>query len=100
MAELNLSGRDQRALRALMGAEPVPGRPFPESGVLEDLDSLVPCDQLGIVYVDKSGVVLAATSLTPTGRGRGTVVTDEDLYDDHGGPFYLGVMQWRRYPTL
>lgn len=100
MADLNLSGRDQQAVRALMAAEPVPGRPVPEPLVLEALDALVPCDQLGVGYVTATGVVTAETTMTPTARGQGPVVIDEDLYIDHGGPFYIGVMHWRRYPTL
>ena len=100
MGELNLSGHDQQALRAVMAAEPVPGRALPEPSVLEALDALVPCDQSGIVFVDGTGLVTASTTLAPTARGKGTVVTREDLQVQHGGPFYIGVMHWRRYPTL
>jgi DNA-binding CsgD family transcriptional regulator len=47
-----------------------------------------------------TGLVTAKEWLTPTGRGRGTVVTDLNHHDQHGGPFYLGYMHWRLYPHL
>jgi DNA-binding CsgD family transcriptional regulator len=100
MADLNLSGTDVRAVRALMATDPVPGDPLPGGDVLLNLDTLVPCDRLGVTYVDNTGLVTATTYVEPRSRGRGTVVTERDLYDQHGGPFYIGVMRWRCHPML
>ena len=47
-----------------------------------------------------TGLVTAKEWLAPTGRGRGTITTDLDLHEQHGGPFYLGYMHWRLYPQL
>ena len=100
MADLSLSGRDVRALRALMAADPLPGEPLPGAEVLLHLDTLVPCDLLGVTYVDHAGVVTARNHVAPHACGRGTVVIQRNLYLQHGGPFYIGVMPWRRYPSL
>jgi DNA-binding CsgD family transcriptional regulator len=99
MDDLELSPRDVAALRALMAMEPVPGQPLPAPAVLEKVHALVPCDELEIGYVDMTGLVTAALSLTP-GAHRNTVVVDLDLHEQHGGPFYLGVMHWRLHPAL
>jgi DNA-binding CsgD family transcriptional regulator len=99
MDDLELSPRDLAALRALMAMEPVPGQPLPAPAVLEKVHALVPCDELEIGYVDMTGLVTAALSLTP-GAHRNTVVVDLDLHEQHGGPFYLGVMHWRLFPAL
>jgi len=99
MTDLELSAQDLAALRALMAMEPVPGQALPAPAVLEKVHALVPCDQLDIGYVDMTGLVTAALSLTP-GAHRNTVVVDLDLHEQHGGPFYLGVMHWRLYPAL
>jgi DNA-binding CsgD family transcriptional regulator len=99
MDDLELSARDVAALRALMAMEPVPGQPLPAPAVLEKVHALVPCDELEIGYVDMTGLVTAALSLTP-GAHRNTVVVDLDLHEQHGGPFYVGVMHWRLFPAL
>jgi DNA-binding CsgD family transcriptional regulator len=99
MHDLDFSPRDLAALRALMAMEPVPGQPLPTPAVLEKVHALVPCDQLGIGYVDMTGLVTAAVRLTPAAH-RNTVVVDLDVHEQHGGPFYLGVMHWRLYPAL
>jgi DNA-binding CsgD family transcriptional regulator len=99
MDDLELSPRDVAALRALMAMEPVPGQTLPAPAVLEKVHALVPCDALEIGYVDMTGLVTAALSLTPAAH-RNTVVVDLDLHEQHGGPFYLGVMHWRLYPAL
>jgi len=77
----------------------VPGQPLPAPAVLEKVHALVPCDELEIGYVDMTGLVTAALSLTPAAH-RNTVVVDLDLHEQHGGPFYLGVMHWRLFPAL
>ena len=98
MDDLAFSARDLVALRALMAMEPVPGQPLPTPAVLEKVHALVPCDELEIGYVDMTGLVTAALSLTPAAH-RNTVVVDLDLHEQHGGPFYLGVMHWRLHPA-
>ena len=100
MRDLNLTGHELTVLRSLMAAEPVPGRPLPGGEVLVQLNKLVPCDRLGAGYVDMTGLITAKEWLAPTGRGRGTVTTDLDHHEQHGGPFYLGYMHWRLYPSL
>lgn len=97
--DLDLSGGELASLRALMGAEPVPGRPLPGADVLKRLNALVPCDVLGVGYVDLTGLVTAHVRMAPSGRGRSTVVCDLDLHEQHDGPFYLGVMHWRLHPA-
>ena len=81
-----------------MAMEPVPGQPLPAPAVLEKVHALVPCDELEIGYVDMTGLVTAGLSLTPAAH-RNTVVVDLDLHEQHGGPFYLGVMHWRLHPA-
>src|SRR4029079_335812 len=98
MDDLELSPRDVAALRALMAMEPVPGQTLPAPAVLEKVHALVPCDALEIGYVDMTGLVTAALSLTPAAH-RNTVVVDLDLHEQHGGPFYVGVMHWRPVPA-
>jgi DNA-binding CsgD family transcriptional regulator len=98
MTDLELSAQDLAALRALMAMEPVPGQPLPAPAVLEKVHTLVPCDALQIGYVDMTGLVTAGVTVTPA-RHRNTVVVDLDLHEQHGGPFYLGVMHWRLHPA-
>ena len=98
MDDLELSARDLAALRALMAMEPVPGQPLPAPAVLEKVHVLVPCDEMGIGYVDMTGLVTAGVRVAPA-RHRNTVVIDLDLHEQHGGPFYLGVMHWRLHPA-
>jgi DNA-binding CsgD family transcriptional regulator len=98
MHDVDFSRRDLVALRALMAMEPVPGQPLPDPAVLEKVNVLVPCDQLQIGYVDMTGLVTAGVRVIPA-RHRNTVVVDLDLHEQHGGPFYLGVMHWRLHPA-
>jgi DNA-binding CsgD family transcriptional regulator len=99
MQDLDFSPRDLAALRSLMAMEPVPGQPLPDAAVLEKVHVLVPCDELNIGYVDMTGLVTAGVRLSPA-RHRNTMVIDLDLHEQHGGPFYLGVMHWRLHPAL
>ena len=98
MHDLDLSGRELGVLRALIAMEPAPGQPLPEPAVLEKINALVPCDQLDIGYVDMTGLVTAGVRVLPAGH-RHTVVVDLDMHEQHGGPFYLGVMHWRLHPA-
>jgi DNA-binding CsgD family transcriptional regulator len=98
MDVLDLSRREQSVLRSLMGAEPVPGRPLPAVDVLDRLNALVPCDQLLVGYSDVTGLVTAGVAIAPSGRGRRTVTEDLDMHQQHGGPFFIGLMHWRLNP--
>ena len=98
MHDLDFSPRDLAALRALMAMEPVPGQPLPTPAVLEKVHVLVPCDEMGIAFVDMTGLVTAGVRVAPA-RHRNTVEIDLDLHEQHGGPFYLGVMHWRLHPA-
>ena len=100
MPELRLTESEQSGLRALLAAEPVPGQPLPGAEILERLNALVPCDRLLTAYVDMTGLVTARVCVLPEGQGRRTVISEMDLHEQHGGPFYLGVMHWRLYPAL
>lgn len=95
MAGLDLSAREFPALRALMAAEPVPGQPLPGPDVLTRVNELIPCDWLAVGYVSNTGLVTAGIEVMPHGCGRSKVVIDLDRHEDHGGPFYIGVMHWR-----
>ena len=90
MPRLDLTDREQRALRDLLAAEPCPGSPLPTRAVLECLTVLIPADEVGAVFQDGSyalvdGIVLGA---------------DEglDLSTPAGGPHYLGIMHWKAHP--
>ena len=98
MNDLALSARDLVTVRALMAMEPVPGQPLPAPAVLEKVHVLVPCDEMQIGFVDMTGLVTAQVRVTPA-RHRNTVVVDLDMHEQHGGPFYVGVMHWRLHPA-
>jgi len=98
MHDLDLSGRELSVLRGLMALDPVPGQPLPDPVVLEKISLLVPCDRMVIGYVDMTGLVTARIHLAPAGH-RNTVVVDLAMHEQHGGPFYLGVMHWRLHPA-
>jgi DNA-binding CsgD family transcriptional regulator len=98
MRDLDLTGSELSVLRTLISMEPVPGQPLPEPVVLEKVNALVPCDRLGAGYVDLTGLVTANMRVEPSGQGRSTVVLDLDYHEQHGGPFYVGVMHWRLRP--
>lgn len=91
MSELVLSSREQQALRCLMAAEPCPGSPLPSTQVLEQLDVLVPSDDIGAVYQDGDHRLTMWTTLVPWDD-------PPDPDESHGGPFYLGVMHWGHNP--
>ena len=92
MPDLLLRPAEQEALRQLMTAEPVPGRPLPTEHVLLSVSRLVPCDTIGAVLVEGRGPLLDSVDLPPS-------YADEFPPDgDHSGPLYLGVMHWSRNP--
>ena len=66
MPVIELGETQQRALRSLMAAEPVPGSPLPEQRVLEQLAVLIPCERLGVVVADADGYLLDFVDLPRT----------------------------------
>jgi DNA-binding CsgD family transcriptional regulator len=93
VADLVLRERDQRAMRSLLAAEPVPGSPIPSRDFLENLATLIPCDTLGVAVALNSGPVTHFVEI-PSGYADNFV----DATPEHGGPFYIGVMHWTRAP--
>jgi DNA-binding CsgD family transcriptional regulator len=98
MQHLDLSEPECSALRVLIGAEPVPGRPLPGADVLDRLNVLVPCDYLGVVYTDNTGLMTGCVEMISTGGGRRSVSVDLDMHLEHGRPFFIGMMRWRLHP--
>ena len=90
MAALVLGERQQRALRSLLAAEPVPGRPVPAEDVLITITELVACDAIGAVLADADGHVLDAVELP---HGYGAALPGPP---GHGGPLHVGLVHWSR----
>jgi DNA-binding CsgD family transcriptional regulator len=102
MPEVRFSEHDQQVLRALMAAEPIPGRPLPHPDVLASILELVPCDTLGAVYSDLHGRISAHVQLISSGGRQTTLVTAVTAQrgrSEHSGPFHLGYMHWREHPA-
>ena len=94
MAQLVLTDREQRAMRALLAAEPVAGTAVPTRDFLEHLAVLVPGDALGAVVALNNGLITDFRE-APGGyyeRFR----NDEKKHD--GQPFKIGVVHWTRRP--
>ena len=98
MQPLDLSGHELVALRALMGMEPVPGQPLPGADVLARLNALVPCDEVSAGYADVTGLMTALVEYYPAWGSRATYRAHPSMHQQHGGPFYIGVMHWRLSP--
>jgi DNA-binding CsgD family transcriptional regulator len=97
MTDLHLSTSDIQALRGLMAAQPRPGQPLPDPEVLFHLNSLIPSDRLGVSYSDQTGLVSELVLVVPSDRSNGRVWTSPIGWgEQHDGPFYLGLMHWRR----
>lgn len=90
MSTLMLRPAEQSALRELFAAEPVPGRPVPPVSVLETIGRLVPCDVIGVTLADNNGYRVEQMTLPRT--------IDGLEGDGGGGPFYVGVMHWLKFP--
>jgi DNA-binding CsgD family transcriptional regulator len=92
MAAITLTTSDQRALHAVLTAEPVPGDPLPSRKLLQSIAALVPCDGITAVLVDNQGRVLRQVGLDlpedVPGSGRA----------HPAGPFSVGVMHWSAHP--
>jgi DNA-binding CsgD family transcriptional regulator len=67
MVSITLTASDQRALRAVLAADPVPGSPVPDRPVLQRLAELVPCDRVVVSLLDAGGAVVEETTV---GLGR------------------------------
>lgn len=93
MPDLVLSEREQRVLRALLAADPVPGYPVPSRDFLESVARLVPCDAMGAVVALNTGPVTEFSGVPP-----GYYDELVDGSPEHGGPFYVGTMHWSRNP--
>ena len=100
MPDVHLSEQDQQVLRSLLLLEPVPGQPLPDQTMFETLNRLVRCNSLGAVYSDLHGRVARAIDVTPRVHTSliDTSVPAQDR-SEHDGPFYLGVMHWRKHPA-
>jgi DNA-binding CsgD family transcriptional regulator len=89
LSDVLLSETDQAALRFVLAAEPLPGRPLPSSSLLERLAELVRCDAIGAAVADPDGYVIDRVEL-PHGYG---VAVDYSMCD---GPLRIGVVHWTR----
>jgi DNA-binding CsgD family transcriptional regulator len=92
MPRLDLTDREQWALRDLLAAEPCPGSPLPTREVLELLTVLIPADEVCAVYQDGTYTVTQGIFLGIPGD------EEPDLPDPGDGPHYLGIMHWSRHP--
>jgi DNA-binding CsgD family transcriptional regulator len=93
MADVRLDERQQRALRTLLRATPVPGSPIPTEDVLVAISELVPCDAIGVGLADDHGRILDGVEL-PHGYAENWQGPDH-----HGDtPFYVGMMHWAEFP--
>ncbi len=91
MSDLLLSESDQTALRFVLAAEPVAGRPLPPCGVLERLAALVRCDAIGAALTDPKGYVVDEVELP---HGHNATLSESGC----DGPLRVGVVHWTRIP--
>lgn len=103
MADLLLSESRQAALRSLLAADAVPGRPLPPKRLLETVATLVPCDIVNAGLTDGHGRILEHLVLAPGPNGRSTVIPSpwpEAEYDEDDAPMLTGWLHWSRNPRL
>ena len=91
MDDLVLSEPEQKALRALMAAEPVPGRPVPTVEVLAAIVGLVRCDVIGVALGDNTGLIVDSQALPEHAYAD----IDPQVCD---GPLELGLVHVTRMP--
>ncbi len=91
MDDLVLSEPEQKALRALMAAEPVPGRPVPTVDVLAAIVGLVRCDVIGVALGDNTGRIVDSQALPEHAYAD----IDPQVCD---GPLELGLVHVTRMP--
>lgn len=89
--EITLTGREQAALRSLVAAEPVPGRPLPPSHVFELLARLVPCDAVGAFLAENAGGAVVDEVDLPRGY-----TTELPSWGTCEGPYNVGLIHWSR----
>jgi DNA-binding CsgD family transcriptional regulator len=89
MPALILTEPQQAALRGLMALEPTPGQAVPAAEALRLVQSLLPCDAMGVAMVGNDGTLLDEVVLPQS---------HVELFPDVGeiGPIYVGVMHWGR----
>lgn len=90
MPTLTLTEAQQLALRALMTIEPAPGCSMPSPEVLRLIETLVPCDAIGVGVVGNDGCFLEEVVL-PSSYA--------DMFPEGGetGPLFVGVRHWGRH---
>lgn len=71
MGEIALSETQQRALRCLVAAEPVPGSPLPRPRILGKVAELIPCDGIGAAVADETGHLLDSVGVARSLRSGG-----------------------------
>lgn len=89
MPAITLTEAQQVALRSLMAIEPTPGRPMSSPQVLRLIESLVPCDAMGILLGDDHGTYVEEVVLPHS-----YVKTFRDVGEPAAPD--LGVMRWTR----
>ncbi|MGH3347449.1 MAG: helix-turn-helix transcriptional regulator [Nocardioides sp.] len=52
MPDITFTEAQQRALRSLVSAEPVPGSPLPHTRFLEQVTTLIPCEDVAVTLAD------------------------------------------------
>ena len=92
MPRLDLTEREQWALRDLLATEPCPGSPLPTRHALELLSVLIPADEVGAIYQDGTctvtdGIYLVGRPGAARHRLRAT-----------RGPHDVGITHWSAHP--
>jgi DNA-binding CsgD family transcriptional regulator len=91
VCDVLLSEAEQSALRFVLTAEPLAGRPLPSSDVLQRLAVLVPSDTIGATLADQDGHAIEEVELhgySASGDAPGCA-----------GPLRIGVVHWSRIPS-
>ena len=97
MPDIVLSETEQRALRSLFAAEPVPGSPLPHPCLLEKVAVLIPCDTLAVALTDMAGYVLDAVGLPRSHQGDDDLAVDAVVLSFRNGPDLLVQLAMDRY---
>jgi DNA-binding CsgD family transcriptional regulator len=92
MPALTLTEPQQAALRALMALEPTRGQPVPAPEFLGLLQSLLPCDSMGVGMRHNDGRPVEAVVL-PESYAEGLPDPGKQ------GPLHVGIMHWGRNPA-
>jgi DNA-binding CsgD family transcriptional regulator len=92
MPALTLTEPQQAALRALMALEPRPGQAIPAPEFLGLLQSLLPCDAMGVGMRHNDGRLVDEVVL-PASYAEGLPDPGKQ------GPLHVGIMHWGRKPA-